>query len=182
MISCHLLPRAKLHFMRWPEACKFCESPRPRSFAALMDLYEHNYMRLRCLCPPLRDITGNHVSRVNNAHDLHLSIKDQTSHTTTLQMTYLMEDGARRPDVTIHVYHDAVQAEVISRRCRLGSEWLRSSDGQMGSALLCRWQLNRFLYKWLNYCQRQGHRFDLLPENADIMSAAEFPNCLENLR
>ena len=168
--------------MRWPEACQFCESPRPRSFAALMDLYEHNYMRLRCLCPPLRNITGNYVSRASGAHDLHLSIREQTGHTTTLQMTYLMEDGERRPDVTIHVYHDAVQAEVISRRCRLGSEWLRSSDAGTDSALLCRWQLNRFLYKWLNYCQRQGHRFDLLPEKTDRICVDASPVCLEKLR
>ncbi len=143
--------------MRWPESCKFCESPKPRSFAALMDLYEHNYMRLKCLCPPIKDITGHVVSQVLNADDLHLIVIEQSRHTTTFRLTYEMADNVPRPNLTLRIYHDARQAEVLSR----GRNDLASMDrGLTDAALLSRWKTNRFLYKWLNYCRKQGHGYD----------------------
>ncbi len=145
--------------MRWPETCKVCESPAPRSFAALMELYEQNYIRLRCLCPGLKDITGEVVSQAPGAHALHLIVTEQTRHTTTLRLTYVMDNGDLRPDLTLRVYHDALQAEVLSRRCRWQGGLLHARREPGESALLCKWRLNRFLYKWLNYCRRQGHGF-----------------------
>ena len=143
--------------MRWPESCKFCESPKPRSFAALMDLYEHNYMRLKCLCPPIKDITGHVVSQVSEAHDLHLIVVEQSRHTTTFCLTYEMADNVPRPNLTLRIYHDARQAEVLS----LGRNNLAGMGrGLTDAALLHRWRTNRFLYKWLNYCRKQGHGFD----------------------
>ncbi len=143
--------------MHWPESCKFCESPKPRSFAALMDLYEHNYMRLKCLCPLIKDITGHVVSQVFEAHDLHLIIIEQSRHTTTFRLTYEMADNVQRPNLTLRIYHDARQAEVLS----LGRNNLAGMGrGFTDAALLHRWKTNRFLYKWLNYCRRQGHGFD----------------------
>ena len=143
--------------MRWPESCKFCESPKPRSFAALMDLYEHNYMRLKCLCPPIKDITGHVVSQVSDAHDLHLIVIEQSRHTTTFRLTYEMADNVPRPNLTLRIYHDARQAEVLN----LGpKEIVGAARRQTDAALLHRWRTNRFLYKWLNYCRRQGHGFD----------------------
>ncbi len=156
------MPCAKLRAMQWPETCKVCESPAPRSFAALMELYEQNYIRLRCLCPGLKDITGEVVSQAPGAHALHLIVTEQHRHTTTLRLTYIMDNGDRRPDLTLRVYHDALQAEVLSRRCRWqGLVQARREPGE--SALLCKWRLNRFLYKWLNYCRRQGHGFGARP-------------------
>lgn len=143
--------------MRWPESCKFCESPKPRSFAALMDLYEHNYMRLKCLCPPIKDITGHVVSQVSGAHDLHLIVIEQSRHTTTFRLTYEMADNILRPNLTLRIYHDARQAEVLSSGPK---EMAEVEMRQTDAALLHRWRANRFLYKWLNYCRRQGHGFD----------------------
>lgn len=148
--------------MRWPDTCYTCEHPKPRSFAALMELYEQNYMRLKCLCPELKRLKGHIVSRVGGAHDLHLTVLEQVKHTTTLILTYEMQDGERRPDVIVRVYHDALAAEVLSHRCRLDTVRLvRVQDQPLESALQCRWRVNRFLYKWLNYVHRQGHGFPL---------------------
>ncbi|MGF1545831.1 MAG: DUF1249 domain-containing protein [Thiotrichales bacterium] len=119
-------------------------------------------MRLKCLCPDVKRARGHMISHAPNAHDLHLTILDQARHTTTLTLTYAMADGDLRPDVTVRIYHDARVAEVLSRRCRLAPEHrvdARSFD--IDSALICRWRMNRFLYKWLNYCHRQGHDFRL---------------------
>jgi uncharacterized protein YqiB (DUF1249 family) len=130
----------------------------PRSFGALMDMYEQNYIRVRCLCPDL-DKVEHAVSKVAGpAHDLYLNVLERSRHTTTLQLTYQMSDGTWRPDVTVRIYHDALQAEVLSGECRLG-ERMEIDRSPTETALMCRWRLNRFLYKWLGYCLRQGHGF-----------------------
>ncbi|HIQ16111.1 MAG TPA: DUF1249 domain-containing protein, partial [Leucothrix sp.] len=69
------------------------------------------------------------------------------------------EDGDKRPDLKIQVYHDSHQADVISRNCRLTGRDIRLWEKQIDSVLLCRWRLNRFLYKWLNHLEYQGHSF-----------------------
>ena len=137
------------------------DSVRPRSFVALMDMYEQNYIRLRCLCPTLfsTDTQTKLVSRLPGpAHDLHLTVLDRARHTTTVQLTYAMADGLLRPDITVRVYHDALQAEVLDRACSMGGR-ITVDHSVTDTALLCRWKLNRFLYKWLGYCLRQGHLF-----------------------
>ena len=124
-----------------------------------MDMYEQNYIRLRCLCPELAKIDTTVVSCIDGpAHDLHLHILERTRHTTTLQLTYEMLDGSLRPDITVRIYHDALQAEVLSRTCRVGGQ-IEVDRSPNETALLCKWKLNRFLYKWLGYCLRQGHLF-----------------------
>jgi uncharacterized protein YqiB (DUF1249 family) len=45
---------------------------RPRSFVALMSLYESNYLRLDSLCGNLRELSGVRVSRVADDCDLRL--------------------------------------------------------------------------------------------------------------
>ncbi len=124
-----------------------------------MEMYEQNYIRLRCLCPEIRRLDGHHVSRVPGAHDLHLIVQEQARHTTTVKLTYMMDDGALRPDVVLRIYHDALQAEVLSRRCQLNGALMRAERSPTQAALACRWRINRFLYKWLNYVGRQGHGF-----------------------
>ena len=134
----------------------------PRSFVALMDMYELNFIRLRRLCPQLRALEPEQtlISRLPGpTHDLHLWVTEQVRHTTTLHLTYVMSDGECRPDTTIRVYHDAMQAEVLSRACRVGA--IQQVDRELSdTALLCRWKFNRFLFKWLGYCLRQGHSFE----------------------
>ena len=134
--------------------------PRPRSFAALMDLYEVNYIRLRRLCPDLALAEGERVSRVPDAMDLHLNVVEQTPYTTTARLTYLFPgQGHHRasPDVLVRMYHDARQVEVLGRHCRPRDLDISVEDLPRWRALQCKWHLNRFLYKWLGYCLRQGH-------------------------
>jgi len=140
-------------------------SPRPQSFAALMELYEANYIRLRQLCPDLHRIEGEAVSRVAGCLDLHLQVLEDSRFTTTLLLTYYFPDeaGGHRadPSLVVRVYHDAHQAEVLSRVCRVQDGRVSARDPIGDSALMCKWRLNRFLYKWLGYCRRQGHCFGL---------------------
>ncbi len=136
--------------------------PRPVTFAALMELYEDNYLQLRRLCPDPAAVGGRAVSRVDGALDLHLEVLERTRYTTTLRLTYRFGEGDRvreQPDVRVRMFHDARQAEVLGRYCRSTGEdrMIDTLAGQPG--LGCRWRHNRFLYKWLRYCLRQGHRF-----------------------
>ncbi|MFO8153683.1 DUF1249 domain-containing protein [Thioalkalivibrio sp.] len=135
---------------------------RRASFAALMEMYESNYLRLRRLCPDLDALADAQVSRVEGASDLHLTVLERTPYTTKLRLTYEFGSGdriRRQPDLTIRMFHDARQAEVVGRYCRRRGQDL-SLDARIGvPGLACRWRHNRFLYKWLGFCLAQGHRF-----------------------
>jgi uncharacterized protein len=138
---------------------------RPCSFSALMDMYEANYIRLRCLCPDLGSMEGRRISRVPGAMDLHLAIEEQTPYTTTARLTYLFnEEGGRlrpSPDVLVRMYHDARQVAVLARHCRPLDLKISLDDLPRLRALESKWRLNRFLFKWLSYCQRQGHHLGI---------------------
>lgn len=137
-------------------------TPTPHSFAQLMDMYESNYIRLRLLCGNIHDLPDYYVSKIENGVPLSLTTTERTKHTTTIILTYLFRGEnitIRRPDLVIRIYHDARQAEVISRRCHISNRLLRPWEQKVDSVLLCRWRLNRFLYKWSRYLHRQGHSF-----------------------
>jgi uncharacterized protein YqiB (DUF1249 family) len=145
--------------MLYKAESSFCQTPQPSTFAGLMELYEANYIRLRRLCGELSDFPAHVVSTARGALDLHLTLLERSPYTTSLVLTYLLPDaqGALRPDpnLVVKVYHDARQAEALSREP--GTHWRARSGGDSASALEARWRLNRFLYKWLGYCSHQGH-------------------------
>ena len=150
--------------------CSWLESPRPRSFAGLMEMYEANYMRLRRLYPEPYDVEDCAVSQVRGTVDLHLEVLARSSYTSTLRLTYYLKDqhGALNPDpdIRLRVYHDALQAEVLSWSSRWISRHACARASADRHALSGKWTMNRFLYKWLNYCLRQGHHFPKIPANS----------------
>lgn len=151
----------------------FCPSQRqslwrepPGTFAALMDLYERNYIQIRRLLPVMPPVGAGYVSQVSGGLDLHLRIVERCRYTSELILTYQFDqtDGAvvAEPNLRIRVYHDARQAEAAAAHLRhhpvfaidsLAGHWASSAS------LLTRWRTNRFLYKWLGYCLHQGHGF-----------------------
>jgi hypothetical protein len=138
-------------------------SPQPKSFAALMEMYEINYMQLRLLCGDLRILPKEQVSRIAGGVPVILRIEERSRHTTTLLLTYVFDEGCpekeHRPDMMVRIYHDAKQAEVLSHRCRLSDDVVKYWGKELDTMLLCRWRMNRFLYKWTGYLRRQGHHF-----------------------
>ncbi len=133
-------------------------TPRPQSFAELMEMYEINYIRLRLLCGDLKNVEGSYLSVLSHGAPLKLEIREQARHTSVIMLTYVFADKQRRPDLEVRVSHDARQAEVINRRFHLKHNTLEQSQSN-NSVLLYRWQLNRFLYKWTRYLSYQGHSF-----------------------
>jgi uncharacterized protein YqiB (DUF1249 family) len=128
-----------------------------------MEMYEANYMRFRRLCPELSNVGDGVVSRVRGALDLHLKVLAHSSYTSTVQLTYYLRDrdGAMRPnpDLRLRIYYDALQAEVLSYAYRCLPPKMRAHIAGPHTALTGKWAVNRFLFKWLDYCLRQGHTF-----------------------
>ncbi len=82
----------------------------PRSFVALMSLYESNFIRLGWLAGNVATLEGEYLSPVAGDCDLQLSVVERSPYTTTLNLTYLIPDqeATRRfPDMGVRVYHDA---------------------------------------------------------------------------
>jgi uncharacterized protein YqiB (DUF1249 family) len=135
---------------------------RSRDLSALMELYELNYIQLRRLVPDLDAVQDQSVSKLSGALDLYLTICERTRYTTTLHLSYqFMHCGATclAPDVLVRMYHDAQLAEVLSHSRRQGRPRAEYDRLHRRYPLETKWQVNRFLHKWLGYCLHQGHGF-----------------------
>jgi uncharacterized protein YqiB (DUF1249 family) len=96
------------------------------------------------------------ISTVPRHQDLFLSITERCKYTTMLRLTYQFEEDGQalfEPDLHLKVYHDARVVEVQQFHSRTrGPLYIADMIEQ-------KWMMNRFLYKWLGYCQHQGHYF-----------------------
>lgn len=138
----------------------------PNSFTGLMDMYETNYIQLKLLFGSIRSLPDQQFSMVAERLPVLLEVRERSAHTTTLFITYLFGDYTNtvqetRPDLLVRIYHDALQAEVIGHRCRLDERILQNQHLPRDNMLNCRWRMNRFLFKWINYLRRQGYKFQL---------------------
>lgn len=139
---------------------------RPRSFVALMSLYESNHVRLGWIAGDLASLQGTHVSSVAADCDLVLTVTERTPYTTALNLTYRLEaspnpvaggpviPAQRVPDMLVRVYHDARVAECVGFAAGR-SPLERLLDRELDQ----RWARNVMLNKWLEYCADRGHRF-----------------------
>lgn len=138
------------------------ERPVSGSFAALMELYESNYIYLRRLVPQLDGRRDAQVSSVDRGPDLHLEVTERCPYTTTLMLTHRFprpEGDETLPDLQVRIYHDARVAEVLS-----------TDPGSSARANLAwRWRVNRFLNRWLRYCLGEGHGFPVADEAAAVL-------------
>lgn len=134
----------------------FLEAP-PQSFAALMELYELNYIYMRRLVPGLggKEPSGGRVSVSRHGVKLCLEVLGSGHYTSTAMLTHRFQgvDGEfdTVPDLTVRIYHDARVAEVIE----LGGGGARRVAGSLAE----RWTENRFLNRWLRFSLGEGHSF-----------------------
>jgi uncharacterized protein YqiB (DUF1249 family) len=135
---------------------------RPRSFVALMSLYESNYLRLATLAGNLRQLDDVRVSRVAGDCDLRLSVTERSPYTTSADLTYVFDadDGiSTYPDMRLRIYHDARLVEAQEWASQHEHEALRRLRGLAERELDQRWARNTMLNKWLEYCTDRGHGF-----------------------
>lgn len=142
----------------------------PKSFVALMALYESNYIRLGWLAGDLHGLAGRHVSRVEGDCELVLDVRDQSPYTTTIDLTYLLADAAdaslTTPDMRVRVYHDARLAEARNWAAIHVHRDLSAMRSRCSREMDVRWARNVMLNKWLEYCADRGHRFAASARNA----------------
>jgi uncharacterized protein len=134
----------------------------PRSFVALMSLYESNFIRLGWLAGNVAVLKGEYLSPVAGDCDLQLSVVERSPYTTTLNLTYLIPDqeATRRfPDMGVRVYHDARLVEAQGWAQTHEHAGLRALRNTVACELDQRWARNIMLNKWLEYCVERGHRF-----------------------
>ena len=137
---------------------------RPRSFVALMSLYESNHVRfLRLAGDPAR-LSGTLISRVPGDCELQLTVLDHMPYTSSLELTYLLppdtaagspELALRMPNLRLRAYHDARLLEVEYAPAPLADGHARQAERELRQ----RWARNMMLNKWLEYCAERGHRF-----------------------
>ncbi len=135
---------------------------RPRSFVALMGIYESNYIRLGWLAGELATLDGRHCSRVPGDCDLVLTLAERSAYTTTVNLTYLLPDAdgeTQFPDMRVRVYHDAHLAEAQEWAGTHSQPVLKALRSHAERELDQRWARNVMLNKWLEYCVERGHRF-----------------------
>jgi len=135
---------------------------RPRSFVALMGLYESNFIRLGWLAGELRALAGELVSRVAGDCDLVLTVTERSPYTSTFGLSYLLphEHGAQRyPDMRVRIYHDAHLVEAQQWADVHSQPHLQALRRGAERELDQRWARNMMLNKWLEYCVERGHRF-----------------------
>jgi hypothetical protein len=135
---------------------------RPRSFVSLMTLYESNYVRLGWLLPDVRRLIGSTLSHAAGDCPLEVRVVEHSRYTSTLTLTYLLEDGdgpIRAPDLEVRVYHDARVAEACGEARQHARSPLRGMAEALPRDLDRRWARNMLLNKWLEYCADRGHSF-----------------------
>jgi uncharacterized protein YqiB (DUF1249 family) len=138
---------------------------RPRSFVALMSLYESNYLRLATLAGDLRHLPDAAISRVPDDCDLCIAVTERSPYTTSLDLTYLFAPespqgiGTTYPDMRVRIYHDARVVEAQEWALQHDHQGLRRLRGVAERELDQRWARNTMLNKWLEYCIDRGHGF-----------------------
>jgi uncharacterized protein YqiB (DUF1249 family) len=135
---------------------------RPRSFVALMSLYESNYLRLATLAGDLRNLPDTCISRVKDDCDLRLSVTERSPYTTSFDLTYLFDGQAgvsTFPDMRVRIYHDARLVEAQEWASQHDHKALKALRGVAERELDQRWARNTMLNKWLEYCIDRGHGF-----------------------
>lgn len=139
-----------------------CFTRERRTLGGLIHLYEGNYVRLLRLAPDIDTLEGTSVSSVAGALDLYLTVLERARYTTHLLLSYRFHEAGAvvaEPNARVCVYHD-VHAVELSGHCRRRRRhgpraWRPGYTPELDR----RWEMNRFLYRWLGFCTYQGHLF-----------------------
>ena len=137
---------------------------RPRSFVALMGLYESNFIRLGWLAGDLARPARRVPLAVSPSDcDLVLTVTERSPYTSTVNLTYLLPDAHGALQVPRHA-RAHLPRRAPGRGAAVGrtftpSRHLQALRSHAERELDQRWARNMMLNKWLEYCVERGHRF-----------------------
>ncbi len=126
-------------------------------------LHEENFHRLLRLLPPLQE--GGHWTAYDAARQLRLElvIRERFPYTSTVELSlFPLADNPHFAScrLNVRIYHDARVAEVTGyqQHRRIASSYPYPNAHMLQPDE--RWQVNVLLKEVLDFCQRQGIRFD----------------------
>lgn len=128
-----------------------------------MGLYEANFVLFRSLIPNTVVLPADAVSKVLQGEDLHLNVIERTKYTMSLKLSHRFNHTGvivPIPGLTLKVYFDAGQVEVISWHGADDFAGIDQHSFRWLPSVRAKWKVNFFLGKWLEYCVLIGHKFD----------------------
>ena len=123
-----------------------------------------NYLRLKKLFPSLRerDASSFGIDINGNVLEIKLEVVERSRYTSLVRLTQLpVAPWSRKPSITIRMYHDARNAEVVEYQGKrhfravydYPNEDMRHPDEKA--------QINRFLGEYLSLCLTHGIAVDV---------------------
>lgn len=134
-------------------------STRQPVYIDKMRAFEMNYARIMQLIPDLLE-SGGAVLLSNNSDQGQIRIELIERNPYTSRLEFVHQIPALQgwiPDmrISVHVYHDAEVAEVVSYQSQKGFEARNSYPNPRMHHPYEKAELNRFLSEWLDYCLKQ---------------------------
>lgn len=128
--------------------------------AGLQAVCDANYARL-CRLMPDMEVQDERCIRLHtpddNAQRLVMRVLERCPYTTTLQLRHEHQQvWLPPPGMEVRLYHDVNMAEVVAAYNRRRFRGVYPYPNEQMLQPDEKYQLNRFLGEWLEYCQRHG--------------------------
>jgi uncharacterized protein YqiB (DUF1249 family) len=141
-------------------------TPRQPIHIARMRAFEMNYARIMRLFPDLSELGG--VMLFSNNSDkgqIRIELLERSPYTSKLELTHQIPAlKGWIPDmrISVHVYHDAEVAEVVSYQNQKGFQPRNPYPNPQMHHPYEKAELNKFLSEWLDFCLKQLASGDML--------------------
>ena len=126
---------------------------------AKMRAFEMNYARIMQLIPDLPE-SGGAVLLSNNSNQgqIRIELVERSPYTSKLELIHqipALQGWIPDMRISVHVYHDAEVAEVVSYQSQHGFEARNDYPNPRMHHPNEKAELNRFLSDWLDHCLKQ---------------------------
>ena len=124
--------------------------------AALHEVCEENYRKLRQLIPALPYLSSGTVLEFRSQPKLRVEVLEKSRYTMLLEFNYCFAGTSPvvlEPALEVRVYFDARMAEVLRDQERIPPRY----PSREQHTLKRKWELNYFFHKWLDHCLRRGY-------------------------
>ena len=137
------------------------------SYSNINNLFEVNFIKIMRLVPLLPSIKNDYIAKKNLLNEIHLICHNKSPYTGTYTLTHKIitqEKIINRPDICFKIYFDAKLLEVISicKETRINNSHPLIDNC---SDLTFQFELNLFMFRWLDYCLKSYNGAEWLKKN-----------------